>query len=555
LNIAAHSKYGASNRALWRVLVAALVALSPLPASGQGTVQYLTPTWVGAPREDYVRLLQLTGAAAPSSWLLRPTAKPVILTSRDAAANPWLENLDLPDTSRHRWWSIDVFDPGVRSTFNSLLPETENSGALWAGRGLSGIVEGGVMMRLGPARLTLAPSAVYAQNRDFPLAPLGADVLAHGYTPYANPYFTAFIDFPQRLGGSAISRLDAGQSGLQVDALGLSLGASMANQWWGPGAFNSVLMTNNAPGFRHVFLGSAHPYNIWIGKLEGKWIVGRLQGSRVSTTQPDVFADRRWLNGLGLIFAPRFAPSLYVGAIRVFYSYLPQDGLHFRDLLDIFEPVDKHALRPSQLFSDAADQMLTLIGRWVLPSSGIEVYGEWARNDHSWDTRDFLLDPTHASSYLIGLQKVFVTNTGFYRVGLESIDLPAPPGDERRDVPTFYIHPQIVEGYTERGRLIGASIGPVGAGQYARFDAYRDWGRLGGMLALIQHPDYRFGPSTATPMSTAFTLSGTRFVGRLSWDAAITYERQLNQYYQPHADVSNVRLQLGAAWRFGPTRE
>lgn len=539
----------------WLATVCGVLASPAAKEAGaQGGLQYVTPTWVGAPDEDYVRLLQLTGAMAPSSWLMRPASPGRLRSSQTTAHNPWLGSLRLPDTSRHGHWSLFVFDPNAQLVFNSRLPALENHGALWAGRGVSGVVEGGVEMRLGPAHLTVAPSAVYSQNRAFPLVPLGADVLARGYTPYANANFFESADLPQRFGASAIYRLDAGQSELRVDGLGLSLGISTANQWWGPGTFNSLLMTNGAPGFRHAFLGTSRPLDIWLGKLESRWVVGRMDGSGFTTTQPDSLADRRWLNGFGLFIAPRFAPTLYVGAIRVFYKYLPPGGIHTHDLLDVFQALDKAGLPPSEQFADAADQMLSVMARWVLPSSGLEFYGEWGRNDHSWDTRDLILDLTHASAAVIGMQKVFVRETGFYRLGLEAIDLPTPPADGRRDVPIFYTHPQIVEGYTQRGRLIGASVGPIGSGQYLSLDAFRSWGRIGGRLALIQHPINRFGPSDAVPTRLASTLSARKIAGPLSWDAAITYERLLNDAYRARTDLSNLTLQLGASWQPGPTR-
>jgi hypothetical protein len=533
------------------VFLGPILVVAPAAAHGQA-VQFLTPTWVGAPSEDYLRLLQLTGAALPASWLMRPASSDIRLPVADSAANPWRRTISLGDTT-HRPWKFGVFDLGLRSAFNSELPSTENANGLWSGRGASAILEGGIEAEIGPIRLTLAPSFGYSQNEPFALAPVGADLLAHGFTPYANADYTASIDLPQRFGSTSLWRFFPGQSALSVGALGVSLGVSTANQWWGPGTFNSLLMTNNAPGFGHAFLAS-QPQNIGIGELEGEWVVGRLFGSGVSTVQPDPSADRRWLNALGLVFAPRFAPTLYVGAIRMFYRYLPKDGLHARDLLDVFQSLEKIGLPASEQFSDAADQMLTFTVRWVLPSSGFELYGEWARNDHSWDTRDFVLDPTHASAYVLGMQKVLRHHEGFVRLGMESVSLPASPANLRRDVPTFYNHPQIMQGYTQEGQLIGASVGPVGSGQYVRVDVFRIWGRLGGAFALVRHANFLLGPTTATPTRPALTISGSRIFSRLTWDAALTYERQLNQYYEPDHDVSNIRLQLGGSWRLGNSR-
>src|SRR6266513_4755602 len=137
--------------------LASLVFVATVTACAQG-VQYLTPTWVGAPREDYLRLLQLTGVVKPSSWLMRSGSAPTVLASSDSAANPWHNSLGLSDTTRRGHWALNIFDPNAISTFNSRLPAIENIGALWSGRGVSGAVDGGVELRYGPVWLTLAPS-------------------------------------------------------------------------------------------------------------------------------------------------------------------------------------------------------------------------------------------------------------------------------------------------------------------------------------------------------------------------------------------------------------
>src|SRR5207248_4539777 len=141
----------------------------------------------------------------------------------------------------------------------------------------------------------------------------------------------------------------------------------------------------------------------------------------------------------------------------------------------------------------------------------MELYAEWARNDHSWDTRDLALDPTHASGSVIGMQKVFMSREGFFRLGMESVTVPAPLPHAPREGPTFYTHEQITQGYTQDGRLIGASVGPVGSGEYLRFDAFRPWGRMGGEFSVVEHPGLGPGP-TSISARPALTLCGSRIL-------------------------------------------
>ena len=54
----------------------------------------------------------------------------------------------------------------------------------------------------------------------------------------------------------AYTRLDPGQSTIRLDFPAVTLGASTANQQWGPGSTHPLLLGNNAPGFTHLFLGT-----------------------------------------------------------------------------------------------------------------------------------------------------------------------------------------------------------------------------------------------------------------------------------------------------------
>lgn len=502
--------------------------------------------WVGSPREDYLRLLQLTGAAQPTSWMVRPVDGQTRLTRADRSTNPWSASMHLPDSVLRAGKHVALYDLVERSVYNSAWPSGGNDGALWAGRGLSSAIDGGAELRLGLAHLTIAPTLLYSQNAGFALAP----VTRPGFTLFANPDYPWGVDLPQRMGGSSVARLDPGQTALRVSALGVSLGASTENQWWGPGIYNSILMSNNAGGFPHLYVGSAHPINVGIGWASGVWEIGRLTSSGESTISPDTLGDRRWLNGAGVIFSPRFAPTLYVAAYRLFYKYLPPSGFGARDVLDLFQPLDKSGLNHGQnVLGDAADQMLNVAARWVFPNAGVELYGEWARNDHSWDMRDFILNPDHAAGLLVGLQKVFVNESGFVRVGVETIDLPTHAVGEIREVPIWYVHGEVVEGYTQRGQLIGAAIGPVGSAQYLTVDAFRPWGRIGGLLALVRHPDENLAAADGVPITPSLTLSASRIVSAFDLEGRLKIERQLNQYHQPKRDISNVGLVVRAVWR------
>ena len=54
------------------------------------------------------------------------------------------------------------------------------------------------------------------------------------------------------------------------------------------------------------------------------------------------------------------------------------------------------------------NQLASLFARWVLPGAGFEIYGEFGREDHSANLRDFLSEPDHGgSSRMLGLRKMW----------------------------------------------------------------------------------------------------------------------------------------------------
>ena len=57
------------------------------------------------------------------------------------------------------------------------------------------------------------------------------------------------------------------------------MGVSTENLWWGPGVRNSLIMSNNAPGFGHISFNTTAPVLTKIGSFEWQLISGVLQNS------------------------------------------------------------------------------------------------------------------------------------------------------------------------------------------------------------------------------------------------------------------------------------
>lgn len=547
------------------VRAASLVVLLCVAAGdtlgAQGPVRSRSALWVGAPLDDYLRLLQLTGEVPLSSRLLRPLEHEsrtlAISDSGTPALNPWRARYGSRQSADTGRLSVELYDPIVRITGNSAIPFGTNDGALWAGKGLSSAIDVGAAVRYGPLSVRLAPTATWSQNGEFELGAL--DNPPAGISPYADPYMPGRIDMPQRFGDGSVKRVDWGQSSIQLNTHGVRAGVGTENMWWGPGVESSLLMTNNAPGFRHAFVGTERPVDIRLGKLEALYTVGRLDQSDYWRSDAPDSSTRRYMTALGVVFEPRGAPGLYLGAIRVFYAYVPANGLGIHELTSIFQPFTKSSLVTpgAPEGDDSRDQMLSLFARWVFPASNAEVYGELGRNDHSVDVRDMTLEPEHASAYLLGLQKLFLQRDGFVRLGAEVTSLSGAMTQTVRASPTWYAHHLVTQGYTERGQVIGAGVGPGGEAQSLGLDWYRPWGSVGGYAQRQRLNTDAYYQRFNTPfnrhrhdVSLGFGARGTVAVGPVDLTASLLRQREYNRYFLLQNDVVNLHGELSAQLRW-----
>ena len=521
---------------------------------------------VGDPLDYYLRVLQLTGRAAPGSFTVRPFALNVVAGTLGGGEHPWSARFGDSSTPARPASRSDSTAGGdaqphltrvharLRSFLNTGYPAGQNDGAVWQGRGVTSALDIGVWAAWRGLSATVAPTLLYARNASFELGP----VEVPGMPQYAYPWRR--IDYPQRLGPDPLWKIDPGQSEVRLSAAGATLGFGTRNLWWGPGIRNAIIMSNNAPGFPHAFLGTSRPVDIGIGTLEGQWIWGRLEQS--DWFDPAVTDDKRFLTGAVLTYSPDFLSGLSLGVTRTFVGYVPEDGVPFGDYFLVFQGATKSGLvtpeRPQG--TDETNQLLSLFGRWFLPESGFEVYAEWARNDHAWDVTDLVLEPAHSQGYTLGLQNVEELSNGrLLALRMELTHLDAGPPSEVRTRGTYYEHSVVTQGYTHEGQIIGAAVGPGGNAQYLGADLYAPWGRAGVFVERRVHDNdayFEWAIDTGREfcchhVSLSTGVSGLVFVDDFDLGAGFAFNRDLNRYFDgPNA--SNMTISLSAAWRRRP---
>jgi hypothetical protein len=430
-------------------------AHSQKPASAPDTLRRdANPIVVGSPQDDRRRTLQLLGVRELRGALMRSaSATPIDTTVASGEGLQWR-----------------LLRPQLDLTWNSGMAFSLNDGPQWTGRGLSAAFGGGLRASVGRAHLILLPQVWTTANEGFPVLP-GLDPQR---SSFASPWHAGLIsaDLPQRFGYRRTTAFDLGESAAWIILKGVSAGVATESQWWGPGVRNALLMSNNAGGIPHAFVRTPTPIRTRAGDFEAKWMIGTLTESRFFDS--DSLNDLRSLSGAVVTFTPIVEPNLTVGAARVVYARIPGVGALPARALDAFGRWGEGANLRAARYGRAAEQLTSLFGRWVFPASSAEVYGEWGRIVLPASLKSMLVAPQFTQGFTIGLQWLPEINPeARLRLHLEMTNLEQSPASRSADTLSFYVSSVVPQGYTHRGQVIGAAIGPGSSSQWLALDYLR----------------------------------------------------------------------------------
>jgi hypothetical protein len=382
-------------------------------------------------------------------------------------------------------WQAAPIAPQFLAVSNSSIPFSQNNGALWAGRGLSTRALTGFRLDGDRLRIIFGPEIILSANANWPLfqdyyhPPVPA-----GYSPFYFPYYIGrfTIDQPMRFGDKAIRRLDLGETSVVTSVKAMELGFSNENEWWGPGIRNAIVLSNNAPGFPHLFIRTAHPIATRLGDVEMRWLVGGLTESAYFDTIST--NNSRSLAAIAATLQTRWDPNLSFGLARSVYGTETGGGQFLWRWFDVFRRT--HVDVPDTTGTQR-DQLFSLFSRWVFPADGVEIYGEWARTQLRPSLRDFLVAPNHTQGYTLGLQWTGGNlREGSLRIQSEITQLEESATFRDEPVGSWYTSTRVIQGYTNRGEILGASIGPGASSQWLAIDYLKPGWRLGAFAGRIR---------------------------------------------------------------------
>jgi len=447
--------------------------------------------------------------------------------------------------------------PTVRFTWNSDLPSGGNDAALWAGRGANLSLTGGARYRrrLTSGLLTVAivPELDYSHNVPFSIFP-GRQP---GRSSFSSPWHIgqSSADLPLRFGDLPVKALGLGQSSVTFAMNRVAFGASASNEWWGPALRNTLLLSNNAAGVPRLFARTSRPVRTRFGDFEGRAIIGALTESPYFDYDPG--NDVRSLSGVLVTYRPAIDTGLTIGLSRLVMARASSSlGViqHALDVVLYYEPIQSAADTGSTGQSyQSNDQLFSLFARWVFPASGFETYVEWSRMELPRSIGEYLEVPQSTQGYTIGLQYAQPhRNESYFRLQGEVTYLEQTQVLPNRPPPDYYTGRAAPQGFTQRGQILGAAIGPGSSTQFIGMDwMARSWqaGAFAGRTRTENDAMYRLlSPTVAQHDVTIF--SGVRGGVRLPWtdvSGELTVGRRLNYLFQNEGflgiPINNVDIQ------------
>ena len=446
--------------------------------------------------EEYYDFLSLQGLAERPALNYR-TLSDSVWAVDETAEHPW-KGINLGTFhSLSGDFRLRAYGPELFMSGNTAAPYGQNDGVLWQGRGFNALFKGGARLEGYGVELTLLPHLAFSQNADFEIMP-SAYENEYGYIwGYA---YNIGVDAPQRFGNKPFFDWDFGDSEIRYTWKTFTVGFGTQAIWLGPSQINSIIHSNNAPAYPKIDIGLRRqqitlPWINWyMGDIELRLWIGQLQESYFFDS--DNNNNLSLITGLSFAFAPSFLPGFSIYFNRTYRSNWERKSA--LTLLEVW-----HAFR-SAGGDDIWDQHLTAGFNYLLPTVGFNLYAEIGYNDTPANNiHNFIKNFSHTIAFTAGIKKGMSISSAknihaellFEYTHLEM----SPFYSQTHWSNTFYMHHEIIHGYTNRGQWLGAGIGTGGNSQYLGFKVYYTKGFFN-IFFYRYNPDNDFLMRETTPI-------------------------------------------------------
>ncbi len=259
-----------------------------------------------------------------------------------------------------------------------------------------------------------------------------------------------------------------------------------------------------------------------------------------------------WISGTYIAFSPAFFSNFTIGFNHQYYKPLSEWKVY--DLGKGFPFVDR-----SNPTGDNKDMMMSIPFYWVFPTVGFEVYGEWARNDNFGGLEDLYNSPEHTHGFTLGFNQILREwSANLLQLSVEFTSLGQERTREVRAAGPWYRHGWSgwTQGYTYKGQLLGAAIGPGSDSQWMQVSWYHPKGRWALSVQRVAHDkDYYY--SIEDEQDDVDELSEfnigidcLRFIDSFSVNVETVFIYLLNNNYEDDTHVANFHTNIGVKYAY-----
>ena len=251
---------------------------------------------------------------------------------------------------------------------------------------------------------------------------------------------------------------------------------------------------------------------------------------------------------------------MYSALVKGKYWWMNGNPTWFPAFQNLFRKNDVYENYEAQ-----TDQAAGVFLRWFWKDSNAEIYVDYNHNDSKQNIRDLLLDSDHSRAVTVGLQKVFKINSDNYLFSWEWTQMEQTASRLLRNAGSWYEHTYIYDGYTNKGEVLGAGIGPGSNSQYFSINRVRGKEKIGIAFEIIDQDNDFYHEAFASANDPRrywkdFNLhvNFSKKYKNLWLSSNLIYSRSLNyqwdlddsatEYYHPGNDVNNFHMTLKLAY-------
>ncbi len=389
---------------------------------------------------------------------------------------------------------------------NSNLPLGYNNGIISSSVGAQHFYATNINLQWGRLVFQIAPEKIISDNKFYERLPFNFDGSQNG-DDYWRRYYVVSENVIEKeiiANNNLTDQNFLGQSSIKFNSKNFSYGISNENLWWGPGLYNSLILTNNAPGFLHFTINTNKPIKTKFGNFETQIIGGNLINSNSQPINNDnSFAKNyytpkpeldRYITGMILTYQPQIISNLHIGFANMAYMYKKNmNGLEDLTPFTNFTKFSDLKKRPA---------LGSVFIKYALPKDHAEFYIEYGRKDIAATPLNIFYDSI-PTGYVGGIRKIFPikskSNLSAIVLNIEVCRLQLMNPNQIWDsnllpkVSSWYTSKIVPHGYTNRGQLIGSNIGPGGNSQIIQLSWIKGIKKLGfGVERVANNQDFYY---------------------------------------------------------------